>query len=569
MNLSKSNSQKGFRILQKSSLSPSHKLSPEKQKLSFKTRKNSELLKLMVSPKLITNQTTQEGSFVKREQTLQNSQIMDVVLVVVHVGQQQFRFTFTRNITTTQMRAAMMQKLKLKIVAFTTIDHNILIDYYLTLEERPIIWPELQLECQEPVQGSQHVSLKDFQILKCIGAGGFSKVYLVRSKLNGHFYAMKLVDKEFIIKYKKAELLQNERDIMAFIYHPFTIQMLFSFESRNFVVFILEFCSGGELFYQLKTLKRMSEEQAQFYFVEICICMLYLHQMGIMYRDIKPENILLDLDGHIRISDFGLSKLTSPDEFAYSFCGSPEYMAPEMLLKRGHTIQVDHYCLGALLYELVTGLPPFYSKNTQKIYDSILNEQVTFPQFLSQEIKELMSGLLAKDPNKRLGVRGGVREILQHKWFKKVNMTDILMKRVTPPIKPDIQKLNFETKNLQQGDLEVREKLIGKAGFKKDFKIFDEFYFDYRENVRIVDQQRLLKEHMKNVDSIQQQKPRSLDKIISEDTKQTKLQKRLEQQTSLRTSPQKASTLMTNNFMQSGGLKTESSDLTSSKRRIT
>ncbi len=125
---------------------------------------------------------------------------------------------------------------------------------------------------------------------------------------------------------------------MAFIRHPFSIEMLFAFESRNFVVFILEFCSGGELFFQLKNLKRMSEEQAQFYFVEICICMLYLHQMGIMYRDIKPENILLDLDGHIRISDFGLSKITSSDEFAYSFCGSPEYMAPEMLLKRGHTL---------------------------------------------------------------------------------------------------------------------------------------------------------------------------------------------------------------------------------------
>lgn len=284
--------------------------------------------------------------------------------------------------------------------------------------------------------GEGKVGLRDFQILKCIGSGGFSKVYLVRWKQNGRFYAMKLVDKEFILKHRKQELIQNERDIMSIINHPFAIQMLFCFEQRNFIVFVLEFCSGGELFYQLKQLKRMSEDQAQFYFTEICLAMLYLHQMGIIYRDIKPENILIDADGHVRIADFGLSKITSPDEYAYSFCGSPEYMAPEMLLKQGHGLQVDHYCLGALLYELVTGLPPFYSKNTQKIYDSILHEPISFPSNLSSEIKDLMSGLLHKDPSQRLGFRDGVREILQHKWFRRISVSDVLAKRVAPPIKP-------------------------------------------------------------------------------------------------------------------------------------
>ena len=158
--------------------------------------------------------------------------------------------------------------------------------------------------------------------------------------------------------------------------------------------------------------------------------MLYLHQVGIIYRDIKPENILVDIDGHIRIADFGLSKIQTEDEYAYSFCGSPEYMAPEMLLKTGHNYQVDHYCLGALLYELVTGLPPFYSRNTQKIYDSILNENITFPQYLSSEIKDLMGGLLSKHPSKRLGGKGGLNEIIQHPWFKSINFLDVLNKKV-------------------------------------------------------------------------------------------------------------------------------------------
>lgn len=138
-----------------------------------------------------------------------------------------------------------------------------------------------------------------------------------------------------------------------------------SFETKHYIVFALEYCAGGELFYHLRKLRRLSEQDAKYYFVEICIGMAYLHQNGIVYRDIKPENILLDLHGHLLLSDFGLSKPgMDPEDFAYSFCGSPEYMAPEMLMKTGHNYLVDCYCLGALLYELVTGLPPYYSHDT-------------------------------------------------------------------------------------------------------------------------------------------------------------------------------------------------------------
>lgn len=146
---------------------------------------------------------------------------------------------------------------------------------------------------------------------------------------------------------------------------------------------------------------------ARFYFAEICLGIEYLHDRCIIYRDIKPENILLDHEGHIRVGDFGLSK---PDmdinEFAYSFCGSPEYMAPEMLLKVGHTYTVDYYCLGALLYELVTGLPPYYSHNTDVIYECILSEELTFPDHtkISPDLKNLLKGLLVKHPMNRTGV---------------------------------------------------------------------------------------------------------------------------------------------------------------------
>ena len=160
---------------------------------------------------------------------------------------------------------------------------------------------------------------------------------------------------------------------MTKISHPFLLKLEYAFETKDYLAFAMEYCSGGELFFHLRKVKRMSEEMARFYFWEICLAIEYLHNRGIIYRDIKPENIFLDHEGHIRIGDFGLSK---PDmdtnELTYSFCGSPEYMPPEIILKTGHTYTVDYYCMGALLYELVTGLPPYYSTNHDDIYESLL-----------------------------------------------------------------------------------------------------------------------------------------------------------------------------------------------------
>jgi serine/threonine protein kinase len=172
-----------------------------------------------------------------------------------------------------------------------------------------------------------------------------------------------------------------------------------------------------------------------------------LHEKNIIYRDIKPENIFLDHEGNIRIGDFGLSKPNMDvNEFAYSFCGSPEYMAPEMLLKVGHTYTVDYYCLGALLYELVTGLPPYYSQNTDIIYESILSDDLTFPDHvkLSSDIKNLLRGLLEKHPMNRTGVRSGMKEIFKHSWFKKINLKDLINKKINPPIIPDMLSFNFD-----------------------------------------------------------------------------------------------------------------------------
>ncbi|CAD8195624.1 unnamed protein product [Paramecium octaurelia] len=390
----------------------------------------------------------------------------------------------------------------LEIVSFHTVDKNLPIDYYLQQANKSLEIFSGQTLNLQPFYGTPQqskITLKDFIFVKCIGVGGFSRVYMVKKKSNGRFYAMKLIDKEFIIQHKKQGIVQNERDIMTVLDHPFIIKLEYAFESKNFIVFVLEFCSGGELFWQLRQVKRMTEDQARFYFAEICLAMFYLHSLSVVYRDIKPENILIDIDGHIRIADFGLSKPNMTEEdYAYSFCGSPEYMAPEMLLKVGHNVQVDHYCMGALLFELVTGLPPYYSRDTDEIYESILNEELTFPEKLnlSPEIKDLLQGLLCKQPSERLGANKGLTELLTHAWFKDVDLVAILQKQIPPPFKPNQLKFNYDSNDLMKGELETREKLLGKTGLQQEIRIFKAFYFDsYEQKQMKTEQAKILQQH--------------------------------------------------------------------------
>ncbi|CAD8205925.1 unnamed protein product [Paramecium octaurelia] len=358
----------------------------------------------------------------------------------------------------------------LSIIGIKTYNISIPIDYILSSIDRPlsllsncpnqplIIEPILQAEQENR---SSRVCLKDFEFIRCIGMGGFSKVYMVREKRSGQFYAMKLIEKNSIISQNKQIIIQNERDIMSNLNHPFIVKIQYAFESRRYLVFVLEYCSGGELFFLLRKVKRMSEEQAFFYFAEICLGMKHLHDRSIIYRDIKPENILIDFDGHVRIADFGLSKQLD-QEIAYSFCGSPEYMAPEMLLKQGHNLQLDLYCLGALLYELITGLPPFYSRNTDEIYQRILNQKLSYPQHvqMSPLLKELLNGLLAKNPKNRIDK---IETLLRHPWMTqwgdKYLYKDLLSKKIDPPFKPDCFSFNFDEEEFGQGEAEFLQSI--------------------------------------------------------------------------------------------------------------
>ena len=208
---------------------------------------------------------------------------------------------------------------------------------------------------------------------------------------------------------------------------------------------MMDFCPGGELFFHLHHLGRLTEDQARFYIAEIVLGLQCLHDNNIIYRDLKPENVLLDLDGHVRLTDFGLCKEDiTEDAASHSFCGSPEYMSPEMLRGNGHGRTVDYYSLGAVLYQMLVGSPPFYDKNRVKMFKAIQQEQPKLPHYLSKESRSLILALLEKEAEQRLGAIAGCEEIKSHPWLHPINWDLLLRKRIDPPFFPNLRLSNFD-----------------------------------------------------------------------------------------------------------------------------
>ena len=292
---------------------------------------------------------------------------------------------------------------------------------------------------------SSHLSLIDlFDPLKIIGKGGFSEVVLARKIDTGELFAIKSIEKLSLFSENSLSQIVSEKDILKSSDHPFIVKLCMAFQTQHKVHLVMEFCPGGELFFHLQNLKRLLEDQAIFYFSEILLALEYLHKNDVVYRDLKPENILLDCDGHVKLIDFGLSKQgLSKDGVTFSFCGSPEYMTPEVLNGVSHGRAVDFYGLGALLYEMLVGVPPFYDKSHAQMEWNILNNTPEFPKGLSKNCKDLLNKLLDKDPEKRIGVVAGIEEIKQHSWCKSCVWEKILKKKVSPPFLPLDRKSNF------------------------------------------------------------------------------------------------------------------------------
>jgi len=287
--------------------------------------------------------------------------------------------------------------------------------------------------------------LDSFRLIRVIGKGSFGKVFLVKERNTHSVYALKVLKKDNIMKRNQVEHTKTERNVLGYVKHPFIVGMNMAFQSSTKLFFVLDYCAGGELFFHLQKIGKFVESTARFYTAEIVLAISYVHSLGIIYRDLKPENVLLDAQGHIRLTDFGLSKegVTSSSSGASSFCGTPEYLSPEILDRKGHGFAVDWWSLGALLYEMLTTLPPFYSENREELFRNIRSGVLKYPRTLSPAACSLLKGLLTKDPKIRLGSGPtDAEEIKSHEFFREIDWQKLKARDVKPPWKPQIKNLH-------------------------------------------------------------------------------------------------------------------------------
>ncbi|KAJ3411148.1 hypothetical protein HDV05_002662 [Chytridiales sp. JEL 0842] len=300
---------------------------------------------------------------------------------------------------------------------------------------------DLRIQLMYQTVEARPLGASDFELLKVVGKGSFGKVLQVRKKDTGRIYAMKVLVKKDIVERQEVAHTLSERNVLIQASSPFLVGLKFSFQTAEKLYLVLDYMNGGELFYHLQKETAFSEARAKFYTCELISALEHLHKYNIVYRDLKPENILLDSNGHIALTDFGLCKENlSFDETTNTFCGTAEYLAPEVLTGQGYGKAVDWWSLGILFYEMTTGLPPFYSENVNLMYKKILHNELLFPPGFSEKAQSLVRGLLDRDPKRRLG--GGpndAEDIKRHAYFADVDWEKLLKKQVKPPFKPKVE----------------------------------------------------------------------------------------------------------------------------------
>lgn len=278
--------------------------------------------------------------------------------------------------------------------------------------------------------------------IKLLGCGSFAKVFLVK-KLSGpdagSLYAMKILRKAKL-RFRDRLRSKKERDILVEVQHPFIVKLNYAFQTEGKLFLVLDFVRGGDLFTRLNSEVMFTEEDVKFYLAESLLALTHLHSLGIIYRDLKPENILLDEEGHIKLTDFGLSK-EALDDKAYSFCGTVEYMSPEVIARQGHTKSADFWSLGVVMFEMLTGVLPFHGENRKETMHQIVKIKLSMPLYLSIEAQSLLRCLFKRNPANRLGSgpRGG-KDIMDHKFFNSIDFEKLYEKKITPPFIPAVPR---------------------------------------------------------------------------------------------------------------------------------
>ncbi|KAJ0109270.1 hypothetical protein N8I77_007994 [Diaporthe amygdali] len=296
-----------------------------------------------------------------------------------------------------------------------------------------------QQQQQQSRQTKGKYSLVDFDILRTLGTGSFGRVHLVQSKHNSRFYAVKVLKKAQVVKMKQVEHTNDERKMLGEVKHPFLITLWGTFQDSKNLYMVMDFVEGGELFSLLRKSGRFPNPVAKFYAAEVTLALEYLHEKHIIYRDLKPENLLLDRHGHLKITDFGFAKRV-PDK-TWTLCGTPDYLAPEVVSNKGYNKSVDWWSLGILIYEMLCGYTPFWdSGSPMKIYENILRGKVKYPAYINPDAQDLLERLITADLTKRLGnLYGGPKDVKQHAWFAEVTWDRLARKDIDAPYTPPVK----------------------------------------------------------------------------------------------------------------------------------
>jgi serine/threonine protein kinase len=331
---------------------------------------------------------------------------------------------------------------------------------------------------------SKTININHFDVVKVIGRGSFGKVYLVKNKDNNEFYAMKVLKKEAISSPNQRLHTIAERRILQEIDSKFVVKLHYAFQNPDKLYFVMDFLNGGEMFTHLRKNIKFSEKRARFYAAEMVLALKDLHDNKILYRDLKPENVILGSDGHIKITDFGLSKMNinKVNDLTFTFWGTPEYLAPEIIGQKGHDKSVDWWSLGTILYEMLAGRAPFANKNKQKVLRDVLKAPVLMKKSFSPKARDLLQKLLERDPKKRLGY--GIKdaeELMEHPFFESIDWEKLKVHDVKPPYIPKVKKVDdlrhidplFKEEKVQdtpaQNQLSIGKKMVNH---------FDEFTYN-------------------------------------------------------------------------------------------
>ncbi|KAI8900437.1 kinase-like domain-containing protein [Globomyces pollinis-pini] len=299
---------------------------------------------------------------------------------------------------------------------------------------------------------SRPKTLDDYYVIRRVGKGGFATVFLIRLKAStGRYFALKVIKKEEVVRLKQEKQIMNEKNILFELKHPLLVDLYHTFQSPSNLFMVLEFVAGGDLFSLLRKSKTFTEPQGKFYICEVITVLEYLHSMRVVYRDLKPENILLDSTGHIKLADFGFAKrlVTTTS----SFCGTPDYIAAEIVASKPYTFTVDWWSLGVLIFELISGKTPFRADDSEGIYSNIQIGKIQWTSLIVGPIKTVVAELLTLDPKKRLGAKGA-GEIKASAWFADVEWDKIGHRGVNPPVipataAPETLELEKVTKGIQ------------------------------------------------------------------------------------------------------------------------